>query len=389
MTSGKDKASEKRRLKEQLKQFKDDAHSGIAVAFLNVDQWQYVPAKFLWNRGIQKICIQEADGICHEISPAEVQGVYSFLESTVLWHEANESVAPCDHDRAIVIVYCKKDGARRTICLLESSPVGREAFVSSLKILLDWQNQLPEGRPVLRVASAKSEEKPAPAKSEEIKCNDVETRQKIYEYYGACTVVHPGHVLEYDPAEYSISEKDFQVKYECERTLNKDYRQRSQQRLQAKKSTSLLKSMSNLVSGNANSTQGPLPTLLRSQSVITEKVKKTTMINWQDVEAAYTYGYLEKHMSESQLTLCLRNSYGHLGKDMDKAVFLQYTLPGYPNNACLLCLLVEDNAERSGQRDTFVKSLNAHAESAKKRKAKQEALQHLSAIKGALGVVEL
>merc|ERR1712224_513648 len=145
-------------------------------------------------------------------------------------------------------------------------------------------------------------------------------------------------------------------------------RKNLKQRLQAKKSTSLLKSMSNLLSGNANSTQGPLPTLLRSQSVITEKVKKTTTINWQDVEAAYTYGYLEKHMSESQLTLCLRNSYGHLGKDMDKAVFLEYTLPGYPNNACLLCLLVEDNAERSGQRDTFVKSLNAHAESARRGK---------------------
>jgi len=201
-------------------------------------------------------------------------------------------------------------------------------------------------------------------------------------------VVFPGDILEYDPAEYFITEKDFQVKYECAKGKEVNSRQRSQL-LQAKKSKSLLKSMSNLVSGNANSTQGPLPTLLRSQSVITEKVKKMTTINWQDVEAAYTYGYLEKHMSESQLTLCLMNSYGHLNNDMDNAVFLQYTLPGYPNNACLLCLLVEDNAERSGQRDTFVKSLNAHAESAKKRKAKQEALQHLSAIKGALGVVEL
>merc|ERR1712224_913778 len=83
--------------------------------------------------------------------------------------------------------------------------------------------------------------------------------------------------------------------------------------------------------------------------------------------------YLKEHMSESQLTLCLRNSYGHLDHDMEKAVFLQYTLP-YPKDACLLCLIVENNAERSGQRDTFVKSLNAHAESAKKRKAEQEAL---------------
>merc|ERR1719390_619425 len=50
---------------------------------------------------------------------------------------------------------------------------------------------------------------------------------------GTCTVVlHPGDVLEYDPAEYFISEKDFQVKYEC--TINR------KQRLQAKKSKTLL-----------------------------------------------------------------------------------------------------------------------------------------------------
>jgi len=157
MTSGKDKGSEKRRLKEQVKQFKDDAHSGIGVAFLKVDKWQYVPAKFLLNRAMQKsIRIQEAGGICHESSLAEVQGVYSFWEAYDIWSEANESVAPCDRDRAIVVVYCKKDGIRRTICLLESSTLGREAFVSSLKILLDWQKQLPEG----------CREKPAPAKSE-------------------------------------------------------------------------------------------------------------------------------------------------------------------------------------------------------------------------------
>merc|ERR1712224_462423 len=46
---------------------------------------------------------------------------------------------------------------------------------------------------------------------------------------GTCTMVlHPGDILEYDPAEYSIAEKDFQVKYEC--TINR------QQTLQAKKS---------------------------------------------------------------------------------------------------------------------------------------------------------
>merc|ERR1719421_245840 len=245
---------------------------------------------------------------------------------------------------------------------------------------------------------------------------------------GACTVVlHPGDVLEYDPAEYLISEKDFQVKYECTKNLK--------HRLQAKKSKTqvLLKSMSNLVSGNAidrrledarhvisgkkkegmeyvqrkihelpdavgnhgdivikrakeNETvqrvlatgglrtqagiecdfekgKGPLPTLLRSQGVIAEKVKRTTTIDWQDVEAAYTYGYLKNHMPESQLTQCVTNSYGHLDDDMDKAVFIQYRVQGYPE--AWLCLLIEDNAERPGERDTFVKSLNAHAESAK------------------------
>jgi len=249
---------------------------------------------------------------------------------------------------------------------------------------------------------------------------------------GTCTVVlHPGDVLEYDPAEYLISEKDFQVNYECTKKLK--------HRLQAKKSKTqiLLKSMSNLASGNAidkhlenarhvisgkkkegteyvqrkihelpdavgnhgdilikrakesetvqkvlaagglrtqagiecdvEKGQGPLPTLLRSQGVVAEKVKRTTTIDWQDVEAAYTYGYLKKHMSESQLTQCVSNSYGHLDDDMDKAVFIQYTVPGYPE--AWLCLLVEDNV-----RDIFVNSLNAHAQSAKERKAEQEAL---------------
>ena len=57
---------------------------------------------------------------------------------------------------------------------------------------------------------------------------------------------------------------------------------------------------------------------------------------------------------------------------LPQTVFLQYTVLGYPE--AWLCLLVEDNAERPGQRETFVKSLNAHAESAKERKAEQEAV---------------
>merc|ERR1719498_1772449 len=60
---------------------------------------------------------------------------------------------------------------------------------------------------------------------------------------GTCAVVlHPGDVLEYDSAEYFISEKDFQVKYERTKKSKKSFK--------SKKSTSLLKSMSNLVSGN-------------------------------------------------------------------------------------------------------------------------------------------
>merc|ERR1719359_1025601 len=255
---------------------------------------------------------------------------------------------------------------------------------------------------------------------------------------GTCTVVlHPGDALEYDPAEYFISEKDFRVKYE--------YTIKSKQRLQAKKSRTLV----NLGSGNAidrclenarrvisgkkkegkafaqrkinelpdavgnhgdimikrakeNGTvqkvlaagglrtqagmecdlekgKGPLPTLLRSQGVIAEKMERTTTIDWLDVFAVYTYGYLEKHMAGSQLTRCLKNSYGHLDDDMDKAVFIQYRLVGYPE--AWLCLLVEDNADQPGERDTFVKSLNAHAESAKKRKAELAELEKKEANK--------
>jgi len=214
---------------------------------------------------------------------------------------------------------------------------------------------------------------------------------------GTCTVVlHPGDVLEYDPAEYSISEKNFQVKYEC--TIDRKHR------LRAKKSAtqqiiSGLEKVQHVISGKKKQgmeyiqrkinelpdadakskvlaasglrTQagmecdhekehGPLPTLLRSQGMVAEKVKKTTTIDWQDVEAAYTYGYLKKHMPGMQLTQSLRNSYGHLDDDMDKAVFIQYRSKGWPE--AWLCVLVEDN----GKRATFVKSLNAHAESGKK-----------------------
>merc|ERR1712224_762982 len=121
--------------------------------------------------------------------------------------------------------------------------------------------------------------------------------------------------------------------------------------------------------------QGPLPTLLRSQGVIAQKVHRTTAIDWQDVETAYTHGYLKQHMPASQIAQCLINSYGHLDDDMDKAVFIQYRGTGYPE--AWLCLLVEDNAER----DTFVKSLYAHAESAKKSKAEQAEFEKKEAYK--------
>jgi len=252
---------------------------------------------------------------------------------------------------------------------------------------------------------------------------------------GPCTVVlHPGDVLEYDPAEYFISENDFQLKYECTKARK--------QRLQAKKSLTKQLTQTLLNSGNAidkslekarhaiagkkkegmeyaqrkihelpdavgnhgdilikrakeNETvqkvlaanglrtqagvecdlegQGPLPTLLRSQGVVSEKVKRVETIDWLDFEAAYTYGYLNKHMPDSQLTQCVINSYSHLDDDMDNAVFIQYRVTSYPE--AWLCLLVEDNAEGSGERDAFVKSLNAHAESAKKRKAEQAELE--------------
>jgi len=184
---------------------------------------------------------------------------------------------------------------------------------------------------------------------------------------GTCTVVlHPGDVLEYDPAEYFISEKNFQVIYDC--TIDR------KQRLDAKSKTFLnLAKVKHVISGKTKEgmdhAQEQLPTLLRSQGVIAEKQKRTKTIDWQDCQAAYTYGYLEKQMSGLQLTQTLMNSYGHLDDEMAKAVFIQYRAQGWPE--AWLCLLVEDNAER----DTFVKSLNAHVDGAKKRKAEQAELE--------------
>merc|ERR1719420_715982 len=250
---------------------------------------------------------------------------------------------------------------------------------------------------------------------------------------GPCTVVlHPGDVLEYDPAEYFISEKDFQVKYECivsrkqrlqakkSKTLfslgpgnaidrylentrhvisgkkkeGKEYAQRKINELpdavgnhgdilikRAKENGTVQKVLAagglrteQGVEGDLEKGQGPLPTLLRSQGVITQKVERTTTIDWHDFEAAYTYGYLQQHMPDSQLTQCLRSSYGHLDDDLDKAVFIQYRDSGYPE--AWLCLLVgESFVKDTGERDTFVKSLNAHAQSAKKRNAEQAELE--------------
>merc|ERR1712139_351341 len=85
------------------------------------------------------------------------------------------------------------------------------------------------------------------------------------------------------------------------------------------------------------------------------------------------------HMRGTQITLMLIHSYGHLDDDIHKAIFIQYRARGYPE--AWLCLLVEDNAER----DTFVKSLNAHAESAQKRKAEQVELTKKEASKKKLG----
>jgi len=194
---------------------------------------------------------------------------------------------------------------------------------------------------------------------------------------GTCTVVlHPGDVLEYDPAEYFISEKEFQVKYDC--TIDR------KQRLDAKSKTLLnlakvkhVISHPRMISGKTKEgmDQEQLPTLLRSQGVIAAKVKRTKTIDWQDFQAAYTYGYLEEQMPGLQLTQTLRNSYGHLDDEMAKAVFIQYSAQGWPE--AWLCLLVEDDAER----DTFVKSLNAHVEGAKKRKVEQAELEKTEADK--------
>merc|ERR1719379_1967940 len=80
-------------------------------------------------------------------------------------------------------------------------------------------------------------------------------------------------------------------------------------------------------------------------------------------------------MQATQIELMLTHTYGHLGNDIDNAIFIQYRAKGFPE--AWLCLLVEDNAKR----DTFVKSLNAHAESAQKRKAEQVELEKKEARK--------
>jgi len=245
---------------------------------------------------------------------------------------------------------------------------------------------------------------------------------------GTCTVVlHPGDILEYDPAGYFISEKDFQVKYICtvnrqqtleakkaktqfshgpgngiDRSLEKarhaisekkkegmEYAQRKIHELpdavgnhgdilikRARENQTVQKALAAGglrteagIECDLEQEEGSLPTLLRSQGVTSQKVTRTHTIDWQDVEEAFTYGYLKKHMGASQITQMLIDSYGHLDDDMDKAVFIQYRVEGHPE--AWLCLLVEDNAER----DTFVKSLNAHAENAQKRKNEQVDLE--------------
>merc|ERR1712224_75428 len=82
-----------------------------------------------------------------------------------------------------------------------------------------------------------------------------------------------------------------------------------------------------------------------------------------------------ERMRASQIELMLTHTYGHLGNDIDNAIFIQYRAKGFPE--AWLCLLVEDNAKR----DTFVKSLNAHAESAQKREAEQVELEKKEALK--------
>jgi len=138
----KDKATEKKRLKEKFRKFKDDAHAGIDVALLRNDEWRYASAKFLLDRALERICIQEQDGHHQQYLMAEIQGIYSFWEAYNIWLEAKESVDFSDRNCAIIIVVCKKDSAPQIICLLASDRAAREAFILSLKILVELQSQM-------------------------------------------------------------------------------------------------------------------------------------------------------------------------------------------------------------------------------------------------------
>lgn len=138
-------ATEKKQIKSQVKRFQDDAHAGIDVAFLKDDAWRYVSAKFLLNRAMERMFVQVGGDSCREYFLAEeVQGVYNFWEANNIWHEAEKSVAPQDHSRAVVIICSKIDGPIEIICLLLPDTGAREVFVASLKILLHWQHQLPK-----------------------------------------------------------------------------------------------------------------------------------------------------------------------------------------------------------------------------------------------------
>merc|ERR1712134_251881 len=75
------------------------------------------------------------------------------------------------------------------------------------------------------------------------------------------------------------------------------------------------------IDGDLEKGDGPLPTLLRSQGVVSEKVKRTETIDWENVSAAFTYGYLTERMRASQIELMLTHTYGHLGNDIDNAIF--------------------------------------------------------------------
>merc|ERR1719316_2509172 len=106
-----DKMAEKKKITDQVQRFKDDAHAGIDVALLKVDEWRYVPAKFFLNRSMEQMFIEEVDGSGHEHFVAEeVQGVYNFWEANNIWHEMEKQVAPQDRSRAIVVICSEETG---------------------------------------------------------------------------------------------------------------------------------------------------------------------------------------------------------------------------------------------------------------------------------------